>query len=265
MHFLNLAVAFLWALNFSVGHRYESFFSFFIIFLLFVGVALYFWENLWNRMLPHVPFAEVNRSLGIFAVLGALYAMGFKHFGFVISTEMSQQAASPSIFLMLIPPLIFAILMIAADIFLEKRNLDQKIREGVAAIIILVLGGSQILFPELPPGVSPHSYRSETTLFYPLVFIVAFFLVDIWLIMQSVLRNSVPQLNISLLFFVLGIVTRYFDFFWDLMPKSIFFMAGGVFLLVGGYWIEKTRRRAIGQFHREPPGKPEPEIVEVTS
>lgn len=58
--------------------------------------------------------------------------------------------------------------------------------------------------------------------------------------------NREPVLvNSGLIFFVLDVIARYFDFFWEMMDKSIFFMAGCLLLLVGGTLLERYRRKII--------------------
>jgi len=52
-------------------------------------------------------------------------------------------------------------------------------------------------------------------------------------------------INTALVFFVLDVIARYFDFFWDMLPKSVFFMAGGLLLLAGGSLLERSRRRMM--------------------
>lgn len=42
--------------------------------------------------------------------------------------------------------------------------------------------------------------------------------------------------------FALLVLARYFDTFWSLMDRALFFMAGGVLLLAGGGWLERRRR-----------------------
>lgn len=56
-------------------------------------------------------------------------------------------------------------------------------------------------------------------------------------------RRNEALVNLSLLFFVVQVVARYFDLFWQLLDRSLFFMAGGLLLLVGGYFLERSRRR----------------------
>lgn len=45
--------------------------------------------------------------------------------------------------------------------------------------------------------------------------------------------------------FSLWVLTRYFDTFWTLFDRALFFMAGGILLLAGGGWLERRRRRLL--------------------
>lgn len=50
--------------------------------------------------------------------------------------------------------------------------------------------------------------------------------------------------NISSLFFVCLIIFRYYvDNFYDFMPKSMFFIIGGLILIAFGYWFERMRKK----------------------
>ena len=49
-------------------------------------------------------------------------------------------------------------------------------------------------------------------------------------------------------FFAVNVYTRFYEYFWDAMPKSLFFMVGGAALILGGVWVERMRRRVVRQF-----------------
>jgi uncharacterized membrane protein len=55
-------------------------------------------------------------------------------------------------------------------------------------------------------------------------------------------------LNTSMVFFAVNIYTRFYEYFWDAMPKSLFFIVGGATLIAGGIWVERVRRRIVRQF-----------------
>lgn len=52
---------------------------------------------------------------------------------------------------------------------------------------------------------------------------------------------------ISIVFFWFGvfILFRYFDFFWDMLPTSLFFIVGGVIFLTGAIMLEKQRKKLL--------------------
>jgi len=45
--------------------------------------------------------------------------------------------------------------------------------------------------------------------------------------------------------FSIWVLARYFDTFWSLFDRALFFMAGGVLLLAGGGWLERRRRALL--------------------
>jgi uncharacterized membrane protein len=55
-------------------------------------------------------------------------------------------------------------------------------------------------------------------------------------------------LNTSIVFFAVNVYTRFYEYFWDAMPKSLFFIIGGATLIAGGIWVERVRRRLVQQF-----------------
>jgi len=57
-------------------------------------------------------------------------------------------------------------------------------------------------------------------------------------------------LNTSMVFFAVNVYTRFYEYFWDAMPKSLFFIIGGTALMAGGIWVERLRRRIVRQFAR---------------
>jgi uncharacterized membrane protein len=54
--------------------------------------------------------------------------------------------------------------------------------------------------------------------------------------------------NLGLLSFGLHLLTRYFDLFFSAMNRSLFFVCGGVLLLLGGWLLERSRRRWVGDW-----------------
>jgi uncharacterized membrane protein len=64
--------------------------------------------------------------------------------------------------------------------------------------------------------------------------------------------ESPVVLNTSLVFFAVNLYTRFYEYFWDAMPKSLFFIVGGAVLILGGLWVERIRRRLVRRFSAAP-------------
>lgn len=60
------------------------------------------------------------------------------------------------------------------------------------------------------------------------------------------------MVNRAFVGFSILVMARYFDTFWSLLDRALFFMAGGVLLLAGGGWLERRRRALL----RDIEGKP---------
>ena len=54
-------------------------------------------------------------------------------------------------------------------------------------------------------------------------------------------------INIAIACFVLHVITRYFDLFWDMLSGSLLFIITGFIGLFGGYLLEKKRKDIIAQ------------------
>ena len=63
-------------------------------------------------------------------------------------------------------------------------------------------------------------------------------------------RRSV-MVNIGVSLFALIVVTRYIDLFMGMLPTSLFFIGGGLVLFVGGFILEKSRRKMLNNFDSE--------------
>jgi len=56
--------------------------------------------------------------------------------------------------------------------------------------------------------------------------------------------------NLSMVMFAAAVVMKYFDFFFALMPRSVFFMSGGILLLMGSFLLEYKRRDLLKSMER---------------
>ncbi|WP_194841505.1 DUF2157 domain-containing protein [Sporosarcina obsidiansis] len=76
----------------------------------------------------------------------------------------------------------------------------------------------------------------------PYIFTALMIILLIYLLKQ----DSLPAILITC-----GLIYRYYtDITYDFMPKSLFFVIGGVLLIAFGFWFEKSRRETVNR-HEE--------------
>jgi len=80
---------------------------------------------------------------------------------------------------------------------------------------------------------------------------ILFALEIVGVVVLGFMRRYPVYVNIGLLFFALDVIARYFDFFWELLPRSLFFILGGLLLLFGGILLERKRRKILSSFDVE--------------
>ena len=109
---------------------------------------------------------------------------------------------------------------------------SEKFRiESISAMVLLVV-------PQLLMGVGEADQRTV----YNLILLA----VLAGLIYSGAFRQkNVALINYALVYFVLDVLVRYFDFFFTMMDRSIFFVTGGVILMIVGSLVESERRRLI--------------------
>lgn len=77
---------------------------------------------------------------------------------------------------------------------------------------------------------------------YLYVFNLVFAILVIILIYVGIQREDMAIVNNGIFWTAAFIIAKYFDFFWDMLPRSIFFMAGGLILVGGSVFLERKRR-----------------------
>jgi len=78
-----------------------------------------------------------------------------------------------------------------------------------------------------------------------IVFNTLFLGLIIGLIIVGVNTREISLINLGIIFFIIDITSRFFDLFWGLLPRSIFFILGGAILALGGAYLEVTRRKLL--------------------
>ncbi|KJS82569.1 MAG: hypothetical protein JM58_14520 [Peptococcaceae bacterium BICA1-8] len=122
--------------------------------------------------------------------------------------------------------LLFGVLM-----YVKPLGMNKEIMK-VQGNIVIGISGLILTFKDTW-DIVPFDSRIMTSLVFTLIFLLFLF--------NTVRKGSL----ISLVFICFTIFRFYFDTFYDFMPKSIFFIIGGVILLGFGYYFEKLRKKGV--------------------
>ncbi len=86
----------------------------------------------------------------------------------------------------------------------------------------------------------------------PIVFNLLYFLALVWLIIGAATERHASRLNLGFFTFAMWLTARYFDTFWDLLDRSLFFLIGGALFIAISIVLERKRRSLLaGMSHQE--------------
>jgi len=194
---------------------------------LISGIALYFIGTL-HELTEKVKHASIPfEFMGLQAALFSLFIHTF---------ELGEYKVEKII------PVIYAIEGLLFLAFLLPKPLRSKLKGFQAdmsiSLIALLMAGITL--------TTIYSPASEKT--YMILFNIIFLGLLILLLYAGYSTEDMGIVNTTMFWFILLIFARYFDFFWELLPRSLFFMAGGLVLLVISVGLERKRRELKAQF-----------------
>ncbi len=203
----------------------------FIILYTMSGVVL------WNMGLLHRNIDYLMRLsspyifVGLILTYGGLYTFTFESFWEINFTN--------TIVLFFIS-LIIIFLLTSFLITLHSRNE----RFWITEIIILSLLMGVMLYLSI-------SFPKRFSNIYYFLTNLIFFLLILGIIVLGYLRRIKSYVNTGIVFFIVFIFSKYFDYFWKMLPMSIFFIIGGLSFIVISAFLEKKRRDMIRNWEKE--------------
>ena len=202
---------------------------------LMAGLAL------WAVGLMHREWKSLRIISSPYILIGSLITF---FAGFNLTFDIFEMGRGSGVFLVFYPGIVILFLLA-----LILRCLPEgKERGWTPEILGLVILMAIVIFLSLFfPRASYESMRGGLRLFFNILFALEIF----GLIILGFVRRYPTYVNIGLLFFSLDVFARYFDFFWELLPRSLFFILGGLLLLFGGIILERKRRKILASFHIE--------------
>ena len=115
----------------------------------------------------------------------------------------------------------------------------ERLRIGIA----LAIGFALLLAVEI---VVPRS-SGLAALFWDALFLGVLY----WIGDLGIRHGDRAMVNRAFTGFFIWVLARYFDTFWSLFDRALFFMAGGALLLAGGGWLERRRRALMRDIEDE--------------
>ncbi len=176
-----------------------------------------------------------NRNVinGVTAFMGywVLYFLSFK-------LEKDQLSIFGADFIVIVMVLLFISIAVGLYVYLLART-----REKVPVYI-----SASVFFTSVAVLLISGPWLNRNI--HTIVFNILLFVMTGALIYYALHINSTLLANIAIAGFVIHILTRYFDVFWDLLSGSLFIIVTGLLLLAAGFVLEKSRKKIIEEIEK---------------
>jgi uncharacterized membrane protein len=178
---------------------------------------------------------RIYRIAGLKVLMISLFILTFSWFSKASPHIFKIYEGIPAKFKVAI--IVFSMIAILATIINWLFNNSERLSliEGPISVILIVLA---LIF---------YFYPSETSI-YVLIFNLILTGMISLLIYAGYEREDMKIVNLGLFWLVVFVIVKYFDLFWDLLPRSLFFLIGGMILVSGGIALEQKRRQLKARF-----------------
>lgn len=253
---LSMVLLFTWLSAFAMKHsgfNYEHSLP-----LIFCCAAIFTFAigKLHDFITGYEELAPVFEKISIFIIFFCLFLMTFGYFSkppLHISVFFSGSifAAAANSALLIVPVFI----LLSSFVFNPA-----KLKANHAEIILMLCIFSYCLLignPYLSERIFHGGYESSeyyygySSVGMLRIFTNLFFALSVLgLILSGYMRKRMFYVNLGIFWLVIFITFKYFDIFWRLMPRSLFFLIGGVLLIGSALFFEHKRREIKTEFTR---------------
>ncbi len=195
-------------------------------------------------------FARVYEIVGLLTVFGAVYLLGFQRVwsefrwsggnGYVLPVTAEFWA----IVGVAVAVAVLAWVLTLLDASRKGRTWGILLNEGLASLSLLALAGVVVFLGE-----------TGTAFLFNLVLLAGV----VGLVFLGYVRSREFLINLGIIFFCIGVFTRYFEFGFGLLDRSVVFIVAGLILIIGGFLVERGRRRVVDRMREQGgTGNPDP-------
>ena len=155
----------------------------------------------------------------------------------MFSLEAKVDGGSPQLMTGIILFSILAIIGLTINLFFNPSQSKTNSFENGIALGLLVFTLLFFFFP-----VESNMY----TIIYNLLFAG----LTLFLIYIGYQRSDIKIVNTGIFWISILVLAKYFDFFWNLIDRSLFFIVGGLIFVLGGIAMERKRRQIKEDFEK---------------
>ncbi len=217
---------------------------------LALGLALYGLGKLQDEHRITQVLARPYEVLGLVVALGAVYLLTFRVWWEEFLDSDSEGLPVPVETVEFWAVATIAVAVTAAGLagswYLRQRagrGTATLAWEGLAALTLLVCAGLVVFWPMPDDWV------------YPLLFNLLLLGAIVGLLVMGYVSGREWFINLGLVFFAVDVFTRYFEYSFLLLDRSLVFIVAGVILLGGGFALERGRRRMLGRLRTSEDGE----------
>ncbi len=216
----------------------------------------YYWDyRLWISFLIMMLYGVIIYSLAKHHEKSPILNKIFKFLGYLgitvplysISMEWFLDTMPKGVFFIMfsrenIIILILSLIMFAAALYLTVTNWRKA--ENVISTAESTFSFSIIILLLIPYLLA---MNSGLTKLFSVYFSILVFLTLLGFIFVGYKDKEELYINAAIVVFVIEVITLYFRYAWAYLDRSIFFIVGGIILVAGGIYLEKGRRKFIGE------------------
>jgi uncharacterized membrane protein len=195
-----------------------------VVIYAFLGFILY-GLGIWHQRLGRFNvFTFLYKFLGILYITLPAYTVTFAH-----HYDNNCFSLMPSG----IATILIILFILGAAVFYQagRQAQDESERKEIKLVFRLFLMQAAIL-------VLLFNWPKAASLSFNIILLVEAF----GFMYLGFLRRSEGVFRIAIVIFFLDILSRYFDIFWKMMPRSLLFIFGGIILIASAIFVNRKRK-----------------------